>query len=165
VAGLWRRLAATLVDAIILSPVFILLGYVAFRVTGYRLPVGPDLRLETLVELFLEGGAMLYSLLAMGLVILLLYGFLFMATTGATPGLRVVGLRVISIYGETPAWWRVLLRCAGFLLSGLLLGLGFIWIAFDREKRGLHDWMAGTYVISRRGETARAPALQSSSPG
>ena len=31
------------------------------------------------------------------------------------------------------------------------LGLGFAWIGFDREKRGLHDWLAGTYVVRGRG--------------
>jgi uncharacterized RDD family membrane protein YckC len=25
--------------------------------------------------------------------------------------------------------------------------LGFFWVGFDSEKRGLHDWIAGTYVI------------------
>jgi uncharacterized RDD family membrane protein YckC len=25
--------------------------------------------------------------------------------------------------------------------------LGFLWVGFDSEKRGLHDWIAGTYVI------------------
>jgi uncharacterized RDD family membrane protein YckC len=27
------------------------------------------------------------------------------------------------------------------------LALGFLWIGFDREKRGLHDWLADTYVV------------------
>jgi uncharacterized RDD family membrane protein YckC len=27
------------------------------------------------------------------------------------------------------------------------LFLGFLWIGFDSEKRGLHDWIAGTYVV------------------
>ena len=36
--------------------------------------------------------------------------------------------------------------------GGLVLGLaiavlGFLWIAFDSEKRGWHDWLAGTYVV------------------
>jgi len=22
-----------------------------------------------------------------------------------------------------------------------------LWIGFDREKRALHDWVAGTYVV------------------
>jgi uncharacterized RDD family membrane protein YckC len=27
------------------------------------------------------------------------------------------------------------------------LGLGFLWIGFDSEKRGLQDWVSGTYVV------------------
>jgi uncharacterized RDD family membrane protein YckC len=152
VAGMWRRLAATIVDAAILSPVLALAFWIAIRVTGYRLPLGPELRVESALELILEGGSMLYSLIGLGLLVLLLYGFLFMSTTGATPGLRLLRLRLITIYGATPEWWRVVLRCLGFVLSAALLGLGFVWMAFDREKRGLHDWLAGTYVIrSARG--------------
>jgi uncharacterized RDD family membrane protein YckC len=147
VAGLWRRLIASLVDAVILSPLLVLLGWLAFRITGYRLALGPELRIESLLELVLEGGTMLYSLIGVGLIVLCLYFFLFMATTGATPGLRLLRLRVISVYGRTPEWWRALLRCGGWVLGLLLLGLGFVWIGFDREKRGLHDWVAGTYVI------------------
>jgi uncharacterized RDD family membrane protein YckC len=156
VAGLFRRLLASLVDALLLAPALLLAGWLTLRITGYRLPLGPELRIESTLELFLEGGGMLYGLLGLGLVLLLLYGFLFMSTTGATPGLRLLRARVINPYGETPEWWRVALRALGFILSLALLGLGFLWIGFDREKRGLHDWLAGTYVI----RTARAPAAR-----
>jgi len=156
VAGMWRRLLATLVDAAILAPLLVLLGYVAFRVTGYRVPLGPELRVETALELILEGGTMLYGLAGLGVFLLLLYGFLFMSTTGATPGLRLLRLRVINVYGAPPEWWRTVLRCLGFVLGALLLGLGFLWIGFDREKRGLHDWLAGTYVI-RGGPSREGP--------
>jgi uncharacterized RDD family membrane protein YckC len=147
VVGLWWRLLAGVVDAAILIPMLILSGWLAFRISGHRFSFGPSLRIESLLELVLEGGSMLYSVAAIGLLVLILYFFLFMATTGATPGLRLLRLRVISVYGDTPEWWRALLRCAGCLLGLLLLGLGFVWIGFDREKRGLHDWVAGTYVI------------------
>jgi hypothetical protein len=38
-------------------------------------------------------------------------------------------------------------RCAGYLAGIATLFLGFLWIGFDHEKRGLQDWIAGTYVI------------------
>jgi uncharacterized RDD family membrane protein YckC len=31
--------------------------------------------------------------------------------------------------------------------GAVTLGLGFLWIGFDSEKRGLHDWLSGTYVV------------------
>ena len=42
---------------------------------------------------------------------------------------------------------EVVVRCAGYLASIATLFLGFLWIGFDSEKRGLQDWIAGTYVI------------------
>ena len=62
-------------------------------------------------------------------------------------GKRLVGVRVVTWYGEPPTLVRSLVRTFGYLLSAALLWLGFIWIGFDREKRGLHDWIAGTYVV------------------
>ena len=66
---------------------------------------------------------------------------------GRTPGMRLLRLRIINPYGEPPGALRALVRTAGYVLSFATLSLGFLWIGFDREKRGLHDWIAGTYVI------------------
>ena len=85
--------------------------------------------------------------MAMMMLLVVIYLALFLLISGATPGLRVLKLRVINVYGQSPELWRVVLRCAGFVLSCGLMGLGFLWIGFDREKRGLQDWVAGTYVI------------------
>jgi len=38
-------------------------------------------------------------------------------------------------------------RYFGYYVSGLILALGFIWIAFDKRKQGWHDKLAGTLVI------------------
>jgi uncharacterized RDD family membrane protein YckC len=151
VAGLWRRLLATIIDLLLLSPALAFLGWIAIRVSGLSLPLRLQIGLESLMELVLEGGGVMVSIGIISLIILALYEILFMTTMGATPGLRLLHLKVISPYGETPEWWRALLRCTGFLASLSLLGLGFLWIGFDREKRGLHDWIAGTYVILIQG--------------
>ena len=55
-------------------------------------------------------------------------------------------LRVIDGFGRRPSLGRSLLRTAAYLPSALLLALGFLWIGFDREKRGLHDWLADTWL-------------------
>jgi len=150
VAGMWRRLMATLVDGICLAPILLLTAWLALRVIGTPLPDPAKVRVEMVLETMLDGGGMLYSLVALTLAILLLYGILFMTISGATPGLRMLRLRVINVYGDPPEWWRMILRSIGFLTSCLFLGLGFLWIGFDREKRGLPDWLAGTYVIRQK---------------
>ncbi|MCL6558264.1 MAG: RDD family protein, partial [Firmicutes bacterium] len=35
----------------------------------------------------------------------------------------------------------------GKWISGLILGLGFLWILFDRDNQGWHDKLMSTYVI------------------
>lgn len=151
VAGLWRRLLAAILDLIFLAPVLLFLIWLACRIAGVAFPSLVSLRIESLLEIFLQGQPLHYSLLAMAVVILLLYGFLFTATVGATPGLRLMRLQVINVYGQSPPeWWRIMIRSLGCLVSCIVLGLGVLWIGFDREKRGLHDWMAGTYVIRAR---------------
>jgi uncharacterized RDD family membrane protein YckC len=68
-------------------------------------------------------------------------------TLGRTLGMRVLKMKVIDVYGDPPSPARCAARCAGYLASIATLFLGFLWIGFDSEKRGLQDWIAGTYVI------------------
>ena len=58
-----------------------------------------------------------------------------------------MGLRVITMTGESVSYGRALLRYIGYFVSFFFLGLGFVMIAFDRNKRGFHDFIAGTCVI------------------
>jgi hypothetical protein len=36
----------------------------------------------------------------------------------------------------------------GYIISGLALSLGFIWLAFDPKRQGWHDKIARTYVVN-----------------
>jgi uncharacterized RDD family membrane protein YckC len=147
VVGLCRRVAACFVDGFLLSPVLLFAGWLAFRVTGIPATSSKGLRPEAVLDLLVWGGLPFYSIVAVAATIALLYSFLFVSLTGKTPGLRVLSSRVINVYGERPEWWRSLVRCIALLVGLIPLGLGLLWIGFDREKRGLHDWLAGTYVI------------------
>lgn len=66
---------------------------------------------------------------------------------GQTPGKRLLGIMVVNIHGERPSVVRSLLRTVAYLLSALPVSIGFLWVGFDRERRALHDWVAGTYVV------------------
>jgi uncharacterized RDD family membrane protein YckC len=149
-AGFWRRAAAAAVDFLVLCPVFALLGAVVALIFGRPLPrlreLGPDL----LVSVLVDGNLLGEALLLLSAILLLLYFFIFHALRGQTPGKRLLGLAVIDVYGERPGMARTLLRTSGYVLSAVLFSLGFLWIGFDREKRALHDWLAGTYVVLAR---------------
>ena len=53
-----------------------------------------------------------------------------------------------------PDWpGRALVRALATGLSAIILGLGFLMVAFRKDKRGLHDLICDTKVIRRRGST------------
>ena len=95
----------------------------------------------------LDGNLAGEALLVLGTIITLLYFFIFHATRGQTPGKQALGLLVVDVYGEKPGLAKSLFRTVGYALSALPFSLGLLWIGFDREKRALHDWVAGTYVV------------------
>ncbi|MBI2916995.1 MAG: RDD family protein [Chloroflexi bacterium] len=66
---------------------------------------------------------------------------------GQTPGKMLVGVRIVKADGSKLSAGRAVLRYIGYALSSFTLGIGFLMIAFDKQKRGLHDIIAGTRVI------------------
>jgi uncharacterized RDD family membrane protein YckC len=76
-----------------------------------------------------------------------------------TLGRRVLGIMVVDDSGKAVGFWRGALReIVGKFLSGIALYVGYVWIAFDRNKQGWHDKIAETYVI-RRNATPRRSAI------
>jgi uncharacterized RDD family membrane protein YckC len=71
-----------------------------------------------------------------------------LGSEGATPGKRLLGLRVVAEDGSEPIGLsRAAVRVLGYLLSGLTLGIGFLMMAFGGSA--LHDRLAGTRVVRR----------------
>jgi uncharacterized RDD family membrane protein YckC len=74
------------------------------------------------------------------------YFALFWSTTGQTPGMRAMGLRVVDARGAPVSMPRALVRFVGLVLAIVPLFAGFVPVLFDRRRRGLHDLLAGTVV-------------------
>jgi uncharacterized RDD family membrane protein YckC len=69
------------------------------------------------------------------------------AAFGKTIGMALLGVRVVAADGSEAGTRRALVRTAAFPLSILLLGLGLLPILARRDRRALHDLIAGTAVI------------------
>lgn len=65
----------------------------------------------------------------------------------ATPGKRLAGLRVTALDGSRPARWRVVLRFVAGVPSWLMLHLGHALAGWTKDRRALHDLVAGTRVV------------------
>ena len=79
-------------------------------------------------------------------VVEVVYFVTFWSTTGQTPGMRLMRLRVLVEPSRPPSVWRSLVRFAGLVLAVVLLFLGFVPALFDRRRRALQDYLAGTAV-------------------
>jgi uncharacterized RDD family membrane protein YckC len=89
------------------------------------------------------------SLLAAGwAVVVLAYFVLFWTTTGQTPGMRLMRLRVLTASGKPPSFWRSLVRFVGLILAIIPLFAGFLPVLFDGRRRALQDYLAGTTVVA-----------------
>ena len=75
------------------------------------------------------------------------YGAVMWRLRGTTIGGIVCGLKVVRIDNREIDWTTVIVRGLGCFLSLAVLGLGFIWVAFDDEKQSWHDKIAGTTVV------------------
>jgi uncharacterized RDD family membrane protein YckC len=66
----------------------------------------------------------------------------------ATPGMAIMGLRVVTWSGGKPDYFQALLMPAMFY--GTILPTGFFILAFalfNRRSRCLHDFLAGVVVV------------------
>lgn len=68
----------------------------------------------------------------------------------ATLGKMAVGIVVTDMNGGRISFGNATGRFFGKILSGLIIYVGFIMVAFTDKKQGLHDMMAGTLVVQKR---------------
>ena len=77
-----------------------------------------------------------------------LYFSLFEASAWqATPGKRIMGLRVADLMGRRISFLRATGRYFSKIISGIILCIGYIMIGLTEKKQGLHDTMASTFVL------------------
>ena len=85
-------------------------------------------------------------------IVPLLISFIYMtilwSSVQSTVGQKVCGLRVVdAMTGTKISVLRGAGRWFALLLAMSLLFIGVIMVAFTERKRGLHDMLAGTYVV------------------
>ena len=76
------------------------------------------------------------------------YFVFFWTTVGQTPGLNMMQLRVVDGRGEPPSLGRSIVRMIGLALAIIPVFAGFLPVLFDRRRRALPDYLAGTVVVA-----------------
>jgi uncharacterized RDD family membrane protein YckC len=154
-AGLGKRLAARLVDTLVLAAVTAVpavpLGTRAIDHVNEKIDAA-KLTGETVTVWLLDGTTSTY--LGIVLAVLLVFGTLYdalpTAKWGRTLGKKLLGLEVRDIEGHEPPSFRAALRrwlvysVPGLLVVGVV---GVLWCLFDRPWRQCwHDKAAHTFV-------------------
>ena len=85
------------------------------------------------------------------LALVLFYYVLPTYASGQTLGKKLMGLYVVRFSDEKELGiGQVILReTLGKTISWLCLGLGFIWVSFNKKRRAWHDLMANTWVVEK----------------
>jgi uncharacterized RDD family membrane protein YckC len=150
-SGWWRRVAAALIDGMVLWPLLLAIGFA----------VGPEghhrfVRYVSVSPLHRNGVLHLATSLALTAIY---YSVLMVRTQGRTLGKVATGIRVIRIDGRPWTILWVLYREAalkwalfGFAAEvipgpGFLLNVDYLFPLVDRNNRAWHDHLAGTRVV------------------
>ncbi|OGY21953.1 MAG: hypothetical protein A2126_00635 [Candidatus Woykebacteria bacterium GWB1_45_5] len=141
-AGFWIRLLAFIIDIVILGIVVgVPLNFVFGSGVVSSIQSGDLATAQRLsnMQSWITG------------IIQLAYFISLTTIFGGTLGKLVLGLRVVDANGQKINIVKAILReFIGKILSFLTLLLGFIMVGFDSKKQGLHDKIAGTYVVKVR---------------
>ena len=132
--GFWIRLVAYIIDAILLTLVVGGLGLIL----GFNLMETDWERQDPLVNLLSFVAGWLY------------FALMESSERGATVGKMALGLRVVTSNGQRLSFMNATGRYFAKIISAIILGIGFLMIAFTDKKRGLHDMIASTLVIKVR---------------
>jgi uncharacterized RDD family membrane protein YckC len=143
--GFLRRSYASSVDTIVLfllSYLLFYLGYAGYKVglAAHRQPPSWD-----------NSALFLYLFLIAWFFLVTGYFVLFHGMGGKTVGKWLLGLRVVGVNGTPVTYGRAFLRCLGTIVC-IFFGMGFLWILCNKERRGWHDLLAGTWVIRESGK-------------
>ena len=142
-AGFGSRFMARIIDGFVVGGIFAVLGVGMALLLASMGAADPNAAQGAGVVIVIT-----FNMLALGLPIV--YNAFFVIRSGATPGKKAMGLKVVLPSGCNVSTGQAWGRAFADLLSQMTMCLGYLLVVFDEEKRALHDHICGTRVISTR---------------
>jgi uncharacterized RDD family membrane protein YckC len=126
-ASFGQRLVAFLIDALILG----IINWIVTMLLGGVLG---------------EAGSMVAIVIQIAISVG--YWVFYQEKMGQTVGKKVMKIKVVDASGNLPPVGTLFLReIVGKFVSGIILGIGYLWMLWDPKKQCLHDKIATTYVV------------------
>lgn len=152
-AGFWIRFLASFFDTLLLAlPIAIFIYFISdgnwFDLSTYKqniqyalsgnaqqaLSSQPEVSLKW--ELIFEGAVLIATII------------FWRKSKGATPGKKLVHIKVVDAQTQEEITTKqAITRSLAYIPAILILMIGFLMVAFRKDKRGLHDLLANTIVI------------------
>jgi len=149
-AGFWARLAAYVIDLILLTLIFVAVWTPIAGPRHWQIPDPPQTLNDAAVQQYHEQlNVWANKALPIFYPIFLLYDVLLNGRFGATIGKMAIGAKITKLDGSPIGYGRALLRWLAARVSDILF-FGYIMIGLRRDKRALHDLLAGTKVVFKR---------------
>lgn len=163
-AGFWKRVAAYIIDAIILwipqTLIEKLTGASAAKEVMTTAIQGSPGDLQVMHAAQMHYLAAAWPAMLISLVMAVLYFAICESSSWqATVGKLALGIRVTDLEGRRIGFGRAIGRYFAKILDILIIGIGFLMVAFTARKQGLHDMICSTLVLNGRASQFKdAPA-------
>ena len=132
-AGFWIRVVAAILDGVLVLLLQGMLGGILFLAGVFNGSANDSLAI--LVQIFTY-------------LLSFVYYIFFVGYCGQTPGKMAVRIKVIRCNNTPLTYPRAAYReLPAKFIAGIIFCIGYLMVAFDEQKQGLHDRMADTYVI------------------
>lgn len=131
--SLLRNLGAILYDTLLLAAV-LLFALIPLAAIDHWFQVRHSVPYKLFASLYLVGIAYVY--------------FAWMWRRGGqTVGMRAWHIRLVGDDQDVPGWNTCALRAGMAVISALCLGLGYLWMLWDRDGRSWHDRASATHLL------------------
>lgn len=144
-AGFWIRLTAFIIDGIILA----VITYLMNGIWGVASGVGwmGTTTDQVTGEVAIVSSSWAWQALTVFLI-QVVYFICFWAWRGQTPGKMAMRIKIVHFDGSRIGWGDAVIRYLGYIISTVIIFIGFLWIGLDSRRQGIHDKIAETYVIN-----------------
>ncbi len=148
-AGFWIRVMSSVIDIFVFLILITVSRFSMGIIIGFFISTFFGIKPETVKES--TWNEILLTITVISLFIVFFVGIFYEiwmhVRFGQTIGKMLSGIKVFTTRDGPVTYKLSFLRCLGKFINVLTLGIGFLFVLFNKEKRGLHDLIATTKVI------------------
>ncbi|HEY2622277.1 MAG TPA: RDD family protein [Dyella sp.] len=154
-AGFWKRVAAYLIDSVLLyipsALIEKMMGGDAAQATLEQAQLSASNDAQAMMAALSQYyTTMMPSFLIITAMIWLYFAVCESSAWQATIGKLALRIRVTDMQGQRISFLRAFGRYPAKYLSALILGVGFLMVGWTQRKQALHDLIANTLVLNGR---------------